>query len=50
MLGARYHTLAVNLQQGMLGARYQTLAVKVQLHYIRCKLSDTSSRCAAPVR
>ena len=33
----------------MLGARYQTLAVDVQDRYVRCTISDTSSRSAAQV-
>ena len=65
MLGERYQTLAVHvqqryvrstlsdtssrLQQCMLGACYQTLAVEMQHSYVRCTLSDTSSRYAAPV-
>ena len=30
----------------MLNARYQNLAVNVQIRYVRCKISDSSCRCA----
>jgi len=50
MLVARYRALAIEVQQVILGARYDTLAVDVQHRYVRCMLSDTRSRCRAPVR
>ena len=49
MLGARYPTLAVDVMQGILGARYESLAVDMQQQFVRCTLSDTSSRSSAPV-
>jgi hypothetical protein len=30
----------------MLNARYHNLAVDVQIRYVRCKISDSSCRCA----
>ena len=49
MLGERNRKLTVDVQQVMLGASCRTLAVDVQHRSVRCVLSDTSSRCAAPL-
>jgi hypothetical protein len=49
MLGVRYQTVAVDLQQVMFVARYRALAIDVQQVILGARYDMYSSRCAAPV-
>jgi len=47
LLDEDYQTVEVNCSTGMLCEGYQSVAVNVQHPYVRCRLSESSGKCAA---